>query len=277
MSDLLKKEKMLQKHATLSSGRLPEIDRSNIVDQIHIERYQFARDKISGGIVLDIASGIGYGANLLAADSKISKVYGVDVSQEAIREAKGLYHSSKLQFRVIDGIKLPFEDKFFDAIVSFETIEHTWCPTEFLLELNRVLKDDGMLIISTPNKRFHSHGKRRPWNPFHKVEFYPNEFKSVLSKYFCFFYFWGGQEFLDVRSADLLKYNWIEFRYYKVYHNSLFSNFIASIKKLKSAVFKKTIRPSMKGESFNHRTQVAPWQEGLEPYTIIAICCPKQL
>ena len=45
-----------------------------------------------------------------------------------------------------------FGDRVFDAIVSFETIEHIDQPLVFLGNVRRVLKPNGVLIISTPNK-----------------------------------------------------------------------------------------------------------------------------
>lgn len=47
--------------------------------------------------------------------------------------------------------KLPFEDKFFDVIFCGEVIEHIENMDMFLKELHRVLKDDGNILISTPN------------------------------------------------------------------------------------------------------------------------------
>ena len=47
--------------------------------------------------------------------------------------------------------KLPLPDKSFDLVVSVEGIEHLENPQSFLREVNRVLKDDGRLILTTPN------------------------------------------------------------------------------------------------------------------------------
>jgi SAM-dependent methyltransferase len=51
---------------------------------------------------------------------------------------------------VYDGKKLPFEDKSFDTVVSIQVLEHTPSPADLLREMARVMKDDGLLILSAP-------------------------------------------------------------------------------------------------------------------------------
>jgi len=69
---------------------------------------------------------------------------GVDI------EASGHNHTnSKVDF-FYNGKKLPFEDGEFDAVISFEVFEHVFNLEEVLLEINRVLKPDGQLLLSIP-------------------------------------------------------------------------------------------------------------------------------
>ncbi len=70
-----------------------------------------------------------------------------------------------------------------DLVVSFETIEHHDKHEEMMIEIKRVLKADGMLIISSPNKLNYS-DRRRYSNQFHVKELYEDEFKILISNHF---------------------------------------------------------------------------------------------
>lgn len=153
--------------------------------QEHLVRYYFASNFIKNKSVLDAACGMGYGSSILSENGS-SKVIGIDNSTEAIEYCKSNYSNSKLNFELGDCRKISFKKSEFDVVVSFETVEHLENPDEFLLEIKRVLNEQGTLIISTPNME-----KYQENNPFHKHEFTLNEFKIFLKKYFknvLFFY-----------------------------------------------------------------------------------------
>lgn len=56
-------------------------------------------------------------------------------------------------FKQGDAQKMPYKDEMFDTVIAGELIEHLENPEKFLLESKRVLKDNGILIITTPNKK----------------------------------------------------------------------------------------------------------------------------
>jgi glycosyltransferase involved in cell wall biosynthesis/ubiquinone/menaquinone biosynthesis C-methylase UbiE len=147
---------------------------------LHLKRYDFAKEFCEGKISLDAACGVGYGSVCLAEVAK--EVTGIDISSEAIAYAKSNYQRDNLRFRVMDVSRLEFPDKYFDAVCSFETIEHLKQPETFISEVKRVLKDNGIFIVSTsPQGRKTIHN---PKNPYHKIEFSPADFASLLKRNF---------------------------------------------------------------------------------------------
>ena len=145
----------------------------------HLKRYEFAARFCRGKVVLDAACGVGYGSGYLADIAK--EVIGVDISAEAITYAKEHYQKENTRFQAMDVCSFDFPERYFDLVCSFETLEHLDHPLNFLAEVKRVLKEDGILIISTPQ------AKRiviKPENPYHKVEFSKNDFNDALGKYF---------------------------------------------------------------------------------------------
>ena len=143
----------------------------------HISRYAFCLQLATGKKVLDIACGEGYGSNLLVPYA--SSVTGVDIDEKTISYAQQKYSSTNLKFIKASVLNLPFPDKSFDVIISFETIEHISEHEEMIAEISRVLKQDGMLIISTPNKKVYSANSAKP-NPYHKKELDKETFANLL-------------------------------------------------------------------------------------------------
>lgn len=149
----------------------------------HLQRYQMACQFCRDKIVLDAACGEGYGSSLIAKQAK--QVTGLDIDADTIKRAAQKYGSDNLDFVTGDVCALPFGDDACDAIVSFETLEHIDQASQrkFLQEIGRVLKPEGILIISTPNKAVYTDlvcGS----NKFHLHEFYAQEFLDFLAPAF---------------------------------------------------------------------------------------------
>lgn len=149
----------------------------------HYQRYQFANQLVKDKYVLDAACGEGYGSSLLAREA--AYVVGLDLDETVVMRANEKYGTDRLSFQCGSIEKLPFADHFFDVIVSYETIEHVKEEVQinFLDEIQRVLKPDGVLIISTPNKAIYTE-RVKGQNPFHLKEFYVSEFQKFLANYF---------------------------------------------------------------------------------------------
>ncbi len=149
----------------------------------HLSRYLFASRLCRFKKVIDLGCGSGYGSAELA--KKAESVVGVDVSEEAVAEAKVQYTAANLQFQVASLEALPFADGSFQLGVCFEVIEHLSEYRTLLAEARRVLAPGGQLVISTPNIKFYAESRKLDGpNPFHEHEFSYEEFRAVLGEFF---------------------------------------------------------------------------------------------
>ena len=154
----------------------------------HFHRYVFALEFIKDLNVLDAACGEGYGSALMA--DAAASVTGVDLSEQAVAHAAGRYQRDNLQFRQADCTALPFADEAFDCVVSFETLEHLEDQEGLMSEFRRVLKRDGFLLISTPDKAVYSEQQDHQ-NEFHVAELYRDQFEDLLGRHFPAVRLWG--------------------------------------------------------------------------------------
>lgn len=143
-------------------------------EQAHLARYEWAAAQLSGR-VLDVACGTGYGAALL---SERCETTGIDNSPEAVRHARSSVPSARFLLHGLPSIPLP--DASFDAVVSFETVEHIPDDRAFLTEVRRVLRPDGLLLLSTPNKDVTS-PDGPPANPFHVREYLIHDLTRLVT------------------------------------------------------------------------------------------------
>ena len=176
------------KEALMSASKLPPDGERYLpefegtIELEHLHRYQLARTLTSGRDVLDIACGEGYGSDILAATAK--SVVGVDISPDAVAHARSHYRDPRIFFRVGSATDIPIPDASVDMVVSFETIEHLVDHDRMMQELRRVLRPNGILLISSPNKLEYS-DKPGYANRFHLRELYTEEFVALVDRYFA--------------------------------------------------------------------------------------------
>src|SRR5207344_1992202 len=103
-----------------------------------------------------------------------------DLSWEAVDYARKQFAAPNLRFIVSNATRVALASASFDAIICFEVIEHLVEQKALLEEVSRLLNEQGILIISTPNRIFYTI-ERRHVNPFHTREFDGREFRSFLS------------------------------------------------------------------------------------------------
>ena len=170
----------------MKNSKKPEIERLGtqaftISAVEHLHRYALATEICRGKDVLDIASGEGYGSNLLAQTAR--RVTGVDLSNEVIEQAKAKYVRPNVAYLQGSVDAIPMDSASVDVAVSFETLEHHDKHEEMLSEIKRVLRPGGVLVISTPDKLFYSDIPRYV-NEFHVKELYLDDFKNLIERFF---------------------------------------------------------------------------------------------
>jgi O-antigen biosynthesis protein len=155
----------------------PAAMHGSLLEAEHLARYWWASRFVSDKRVLDAGCGTAYGTEILAG-ARASGVVGVDIDPgvvEAARERGGV----NVSFEVADARDLPFANEAFDVVVCFEVIEHVEDPEAILDELRRVLRPDGLVAVSSPNRDVYP-----PGNPHHKHEFLPDELAHALESRF---------------------------------------------------------------------------------------------
>jgi hypothetical protein len=126
--------------------------------------------------VLDLSSREGYGAWLLAgaADS----VVGLDVDAAVVQDAADKYKRDNLKFLEGSPVSVPItSDHTFDAVVCFEAIEDSTNPQRLFSEIKRLLKPNGLFLVSVPNQSSRE-------NLFGAKAFSSEQFEQLLKSHF---------------------------------------------------------------------------------------------
>jgi lipopolysaccharide biosynthesis protein/ubiquinone/menaquinone biosynthesis C-methylase UbiE len=152
-----------------------------IIELEHYHRYFMAQEVVASKDVLDIASGEGFGSAILSRTAR--SVIGVDISTDAVEHARSYYTQGNLRFIHGSATEIPIPEASADVVVSFETIEHLIEHDKMMSEIKRVLRPDGCLIISSPNKAIYT-DRANYTNRFHLRELYTPDFMALVSRYF---------------------------------------------------------------------------------------------
>lgn len=99
------------------------------------------------GKILDV--GCADGTKLATLGDLTTQKWGIDIGDAALKAGKQKH--PEINFSKGEGEKLPFRDNFFDGVVSTFVLEHTKNPRRVILEMKRVAKKGGLLIILAPN------------------------------------------------------------------------------------------------------------------------------
>jgi SAM-dependent methyltransferase len=143
---------------------------------LHEAGYRAVLERIGPGRILDVGCGQGFeSARFLAPDRS---VLGVDYSPDATATAATRYEPEGLKVAQMDARALGLRTASFDGACSSHLIEHFTDPERHMAELARVVTDDGVLCLVTPN------GPTDFENPFHLHLFDRAELKAMLDRHF---------------------------------------------------------------------------------------------
>lgn len=155
----------------------------------HLHRYHFAAQLIAGKRVIDLASGEGYGAAILAEHAV--EVVGVDLDPLAVEHSRRTYRIDNLSFvegSMLDRGTLPTGR--FDIVTCFEAIEHVDDHSGVLDVVKELLTEDGLLFLSTPDREVYTDSSGQT-NPFHARELGEPELLDLLRERFPHVELWG--------------------------------------------------------------------------------------
>lgn len=109
---------------------------------VFVERVQFALENLNGKI-LDVGCSVGGIHEKFVEKFGKKNMYGVDI--EITKDTE--------HYKKADAQKIPFKEKTFDSVFAGELIEHVEKPAPFVSEVARVLKKNGVFILTTPNRK----------------------------------------------------------------------------------------------------------------------------
>ena len=162
------------------------------------EMYELIRPVVKAKTVLELATGTGLIAkNIVNAAAHIE---ATDASPEMIAEAKRDNRSAKLLFSVQDMFRLPYVEESFDVVIMSNALHIVPQPEKALVEIQRVLKEDGVLIAPTFTHAGNSFpGKVKVF--FMKLAGFPLHSRWTSEEYLCFL----RQNGWSVRKSAVLK------------------------------------------------------------------------
>lgn len=146
----------------------------------HLAAYRFAENYVRDKQILEIGCGTGYGSDYLSpvTDSMVS----IDLWEEGIASCHKELSKHNLSFIPANALKLPFKDASFDVIISFQVIEHFSREdcAQYLLEIKRTLKKNGVFIATTPNSNLRLLPFQKQRNPEHLREYDRRTLRRLL-------------------------------------------------------------------------------------------------
>ena len=139
-------------------------------------------------LTLDIGCGEGRKSSIFT--QLASDIVGLDISLEELGEAR----KRGIKVMLADALHLPFRDNCFEAVLCFHVIEHLRKSAQALKEIRRILKNSGLLLLTTPNSRRITNkigllfcggkpGSKYPLNPDHCFEYDERSLINIIRNF----------------------------------------------------------------------------------------------
>lgn len=113
-----------------------------------MDELQHHLGKISGGRILDVATGAGRFARTLAqAFRSYQEIVGIDINEEFVAKAKEEQQDLVARFHAMPADQLAFEESSFDTVAISNALHHMAQPVAVLREMQRVLKSNGLFVV----------------------------------------------------------------------------------------------------------------------------------
>jgi ubiquinone/menaquinone biosynthesis C-methylase UbiE len=156
-----------------------------VIEQLVRAEYIVKQGIISNRSVLDVGCGTGYTCYYFSQFGKPANVNGLEIDRDLVDTMRKLNSDRTVSFDYYRGGSFPYKDQSFDVVTCFEVIEHVPSSEQkdILSEMSRVVKPDGVVIVSTPNKTVYS-PDGISLNPDHICEIDFGCFRTLCSEYF---------------------------------------------------------------------------------------------
>ena len=157
-------------------------EKTNLLSRFE-KRLEEIEKRRKPGKVLDVGCGPGF--FLEVAQKHGWEIFGLDILERTLIDASCLLPASHLFYGPLE--KAFFQDRFFDTIVFFETLEHMSDLHQTLSRARKILKDDGLLAITVPNRAgWISKMMGKSWFDYQRLQhlyfFTPETLKMILNK-----------------------------------------------------------------------------------------------
>ena len=158
---------------------LPDVPEENYWYQRHLVVYQWIAERVAGRHVVDVASGEGYGADVLAQRAR--SVLGIEPNPDAYEHARLKYPRVTFRRDIAETFTEPC-----DAVVFLQTIEHVPDADAVLEHFRSQLRPGGVAFVSTPNVlTLAPEGAERSGNPWHVHEYRAEEYRALCERHFA--------------------------------------------------------------------------------------------